>query len=129
MPTRLHDTGRKLRTLPMGKVRRAAKLLAERLGAADCGPRLMTRGARRTELPLSATTPRVRAALGLSGRDNRTIAKQRRYQIKPDLPRKARNGREYRISDKQLLIQNVKTGADQSDRDNNVRKLLHDLVL
>ena len=29
MPTRLHDTGRKLRALPMGKVRQAANLLAK----------------------------------------------------------------------------------------------------
>ena len=55
----------------------------------------MTRGAKRAELPLSAPTPRARVALGLSGRDNRTTAKQRRYQIKPELPRKARNRREY----------------------------------
>jgi hypothetical protein len=50
---------------------------------------------RRAELPLSAATRHVRVALGLSGRDNRTTAKQRRYRIKPDLPRKACNGREY----------------------------------
>src|SRR5690348_9624018 len=42
MPTRLHETGRKLRSLPMGKVRQAANLLGD---AADCGPRLMTRAA------------------------------------------------------------------------------------
>jgi len=29
MPTRLHDSGRKLRTLPIWKVRQAANLLAE----------------------------------------------------------------------------------------------------
>jgi len=31
----------------------------------------------------------VRVALGLSGRENKTTAKQCRYRLKPDLPRKA----------------------------------------
>ena len=34
-------------------------------------------------------------ALGLSGREHKTTAKQRRYRVKPDLPRKAGNGREF----------------------------------
>ena len=54
-----------------------------------------TRGIDARNCRFPAATRHVRVALGLSGRDNRTTAKQRRYRIKPDLRRKACNGREY----------------------------------